>query len=44
MKRFAEMSIEERKEMGLCGRKHMEEIFDKKKVVEETVKRLFQEK
>ena len=36
MKLFSKLSYEERKAMGLAGRKHMEEIFDKKKVVEET--------
>lgn len=40
MKKFTELSYEERKAMGLAGRKHMEEVFDKKKVVEETVKYL----
>lgn len=42
MKKFTELSYEERKTMGLAGRKHMEEAFDKKKVVAETVKALFQ--
>lgn len=37
MKRFCELSYEERESMGLAGRKHMEEIFDKKKVVGETI-------
>lgn len=37
MKKFAELPYEERKAMGLAGRKHMEEVFDKKKVVEETI-------
>jgi galacturonosyltransferase len=41
MKKFTELSYEERKAMGLAGRKRMEEMFDKKKVVEETVKQLF---
>lgn len=36
MKKFTELSFEERKAMGLAGRKRMKEIFDKKKVVEET--------
>lgn len=40
MKQMAEMSIEERRAMGLAGRKHMEDVFDKKKVVEETITRL----
>lgn len=40
MKKFAELPYEERKAMGLAGRNHMEEVFDKKKVVAETVKAL----
>lgn len=40
MKRFLSLSYEERKAMGLAGRKRMEMYFDKKKVVEETIKRL----
>lgn len=40
MKKFTELSYEDRKAMGLAGRKRMEEIFDKKKVVEETIKNL----
>lgn len=38
MKKFLNLSYSERKEMGLKGRKHMESIFDKKIVVEETLK------
>lgn len=41
MKRFLDLSQEERINMGRAGCKHMEEVFDKKKVVMETVKRLF---
>jgi galacturonosyltransferase len=41
MKKFTELSFTERKAMGLAGRKRMEEMFDKRKVVEETVKQLF---
>lgn len=37
MKKFTELPYEERKAMGLAGRKHMEEVFDKKKVVAETI-------
>lgn len=37
MKKFTELPYEERKAMGLAGRKHMEEVFDKKKVVEDTI-------
>ena len=40
MKHFLSFSYEERKTMGLAGRKRMEKYFDKKKVVEETIKRL----
>lgn len=42
MKKFAELSYEERRAKGLAGRKHMEEVFDKKKVVAETLKALLQ--
>ena len=41
MKKFSMLSYNERKAMGLAGRKRMEEIFDKKKVVKDTVKYLF---
>lgn len=37
MKKFIRLSYEERKEMGIAGRRHMEVVFDKKKVVEETI-------
>lgn len=40
MKRFCTLSIEERKTMGLSGRKRMEAVFDKRKVVEETIRHL----
>lgn len=40
MKRFAGLQFEERKQMGLLGRKRMERIFDKNKVVKETIARL----
>lgn len=40
MKRFCTLSIEERKAMGLSGRKRMEVVFDKRKVVEETIRHL----
>lgn len=40
MKQMAEMSVAERRAMGLAGRKHMEDVFDKKKVVEETMRNL----
>lgn len=42
MKKFLDLSQEERINMGLAGRIHMEKVFDKKKVVLETVKRLFE--
>ena len=41
MKAMIEKTREERERMGKVGRKHMEDVFDKKKVVEETVKHLF---
>ena len=37
MKRFAELSPQQRRQMGLAGRKHMEEVFDKRTVVDRTV-------
>lgn len=37
---FIQLSYQERKNMGLAGRMHMEEVFDKEKVVEETLKEL----
>ena len=37
MKTFAELSFETRRDMGLAGRKRMEDQFDKRKVVGETV-------
>lgn len=40
MKKFIELPYEQRRLMGLAGRKRMEEIFDKKKVVEETISHL----
>ena len=40
MKQFTELSYDERKAMGLAGRKRMEAFFDKKKVVDETIQRL----
>lgn len=41
MAKFTNLPYEVRKNMGIFGRKHMEELFDKKKVVEMTVKKLF---
>ena len=43
MKRFCLLGYEERKAMGLAGRKRMEELFDKEKVVRETIQRLKRE-
>ena len=40
MKAMIEKTREERERMGQVGRKHMEDVFDKKKVVEETIKHL----
>lgn len=40
MKEFSELSYEERKAMGLASRKHMEDVFDKRIVVENTIKEL----
>ena len=41
MKKMAELSREERMEMGLAGRKRMEELFDKQIVVEDTMNAIF---
>ena len=40
MRRFCGLTAEERRRMGLAGRRHMEERFDKRKVVKETVEAL----
>ncbi len=40
MKKLTELRVEERRAMGLAGRERMEKIFDKKKVVSETMKAL----
>lgn len=40
MKRFCGLTKEQRETMGLAGRKRMEAVFDKRKVVEETIRRL----
>lgn len=37
MKKFIQLSYEDRKEMGIKGRKHMEKYFDKKIIVKETI-------
>ena len=41
MKKFVKLSNEERKSMGLAGRKRMEKLFDKKTVVSMTCAALF---
>lgn len=41
MKKFVSLTYDERKAMGIAGRKRMEELFDKKKVVEKTMGNLF---
>lgn len=41
MKKFSTLSYEQRKAMGLAGRKHMEEVFDKKKVVIDTLEQIW---
>lgn len=41
MKYFLSLSSETRTQMGKAGRKHMEDVFDKKKVVEETMNAIF---
>lgn len=40
MKRFCGLTLDERQQMGLSARKRMEELFDKRKVVRETIARL----
>ena len=40
MSRFLKLSAREREAMGLAGRRHMEEVFDKRLVVAETVRHL----
>lgn len=37
MKKFIDLPYEKKRQMGIEGRKHMESIFDKRKVVEETI-------
>lgn len=41
MKKFTILSYDKRKDMGDTGRKHMEAIFDKKIVVQETLNKIF---
>lgn len=40
MKQFIGLSFEQRKEMGLAGRKRMEKLFDKRVVVKETMEKI----
>lgn len=40
MKRFCGLTLDEKKNMGLAARRRMEEIFDKRKVVKETIANL----
>ena len=40
LKKFMVLTYDERKEMGLASRKHMEDNFNKKKVVRKTINRL----
>lgn len=40
MSRFLSFSVQERETMGLAGRRHMEEVFDKRLVVAETVRHM----
>ena len=40
MKTFLQLSHEEKRQMGLAGRKHMEDVFDKRKVVQKTMRGL----
>ena len=41
MNKMVELGREEREQMGQVGRKHMQDVFDKKKVVADTIKHLF---
>ena len=40
MRKFVVLSYEQRRQMGLAGRKRMEKMFDKRKVVESTIKKI----
>lgn len=42
MKKFLLLNTEERAEMGEQGRKHMEMVFDKKLVVEKTLRKIYE--
>lgn len=41
MKEFLALPIDEREQMGMAGRKHMEDVFAKVKVVDSTVRNLY---
>ena len=43
IKKFIELPYEERKAMGLTGRKYIEDVFDKKKIVARTIEFLVRE-
>lgn len=43
LKKFIELPYDQKVEMGKQSRIHMEEVFDKNKVVDETIKELFGE-
>lgn len=40
MKHFLDLNYEEKKQLGIQSRKYMEKVFDKKKVVQETIRGL----
>ena len=40
MKKFIALSYQKRKDMGKAGRKHMENFFDKRIIVDSTIKNL----
>ena len=40
IKKFTLMSYDDKAKMGQCGRRHMEDVFDKRKVVEMTVEEI----
>lgn len=42
MKKFTKLSSKERKNMGEAGREHMKNFFDKRRVVEKTIYKLFE--
>jgi len=41
MKKFIELPYEEKRRMGQAGRRHMEQVFDRRNVVAEIIRRLF---